>query len=296
MLIDHDMTAQLSRAFLEKDYGTCLAMLNTLIPTSEGQEKVHWLRLRMQVRRHVEPTALSPLIEADLAEAFAAAGGDGATLVPLVLEQVLLTQQLHFLTLIPRTMLRTAWPSLAVNWRFQADLSSLHWLLRKWRKSYHARLRAIEIIASSPEEKARNGGWLTQIRTWCARSALRCGEADAAVQQLELSLTEQRRRKTPLPPASTALAKAELALFRGEYRAAQVEMTHLLGSLSEMPDVKTHAIVHIDLNLLAARVARAEGNSAGFDHFCARALAGCRENEMPLMKRHVYLMKDGAPF
>jgi len=92
----------------------------------------------------------------------------------------------------------------------------------------------------------------------------------------------------------TALAQAELALHQGEFKAAHAALQQGLARNAETPYARLKPLTQVKVELFAARLARAQGNMVGFQHFAQRALAIAREEDLPLSAAAVTAVIQGA--
>ena len=288
----HDLIAEATR---RRDAATVIRLVTELVESTEGAEKAYWLRYRAAVKRNFGDDENQESVEADLAEAMRTWPEDVATSVYAALNRVFTEQQISHLNDIPRHLRHAAYQRLNGEWVFWSNIGYLQWLRRRFYQSYRAYTRTVHLYRNlSAEKRKNNGGWAVPVYSWHGRAALRLGrleEAGADVAQATAVDRECERRH--LHPMYLAIARAELAFAEGRFRAA-IEEIQIGRSRSTAGAFRIHPVSQIDCDLVAARVARAEGNLVGFEHFCERALHIAEDKKLAFTAAEVQAVRNGA--
>jgi tetratricopeptide (TPR) repeat protein len=268
------------------------------VSNTSGTEKVFWLILRLERR---QDTCRSPrdvrLLWSDLAEILAAGPHEPGVIECVINKAVQLywisehSDQLAAMLPVFRPFRGRG----LMNMLVRQNLGELAIRKRRWYSAYrHYSLALDTFQASSGSERKLLEGVAQHQYAQRAQAAAIMGrmqpaQADiAAAQALAASKPPGVRRNYPL-----ALAEATMAYLERRYQDAR--------SILQYADATTPAhgrpvYADVDFLLMAARIARAEGNMPSFHHFCQQAQAICTEHEMPLTGAAVQAVISGADF
>jgi hypothetical protein len=184
---------------------------------------------------------------------------------------------------------------LLASYQIRAVLGRLELKRRRWYSAYRHLTLALELFEASPEIfRARQKGYWHFHFTRRARAAVAMGWLDKA----EADIAESRSIANDRPPGyfapyPLALAKASLACAQHRFSDARFFLQQADAQPSEFPRLPD---AEVDFLLIAARIARAEGNMQSFGHFCQRALVYCTERDMRLTKASVQAAMNGAEY
>lgn len=269
------------------------------LAAAQGRERAFWLTVRANQR--VMGTQLTHVLDAawsDLEEALRIAPDDPSnranTLATLLNICLISERAAMFLPTLKalRHCYRLVDPP-AIFWQY---LAILHFRRRRWHQSARAFGRAIaEFNRLEPVRKALYECRFAHCHAWHAITLVACGRVEAAAAALEAGLLwAQRQPPQGLNHIMFAMAQAELALHAGHLQEARSALQRglMLDSMSNRPKQAPAQVA--ETALLAARIARAEGNEVGFAHFCSKALAICDEYKLPLTAARVRAVMAGA--
>lgn len=296
-LSDPEALGRLREAIRAHEWIECLTLTTEQVESTEGEEKAYWLTLRAEVRGWLARPAESAAAEADMQEAWRLGKDDPSFVVTRVLKKAIVTQQPELLREIPRSMRARARGELFGDWRYWMDLGAYHKMRRRWYQWYRSETRAVKVyLALSPEERKYDSGWIYHLRCVHSLAATRIGRLDEAAEDVRLA-AETRRERPDISPMLLAWAQAELALCQGDYPAAKEALNAGTALLAQIPrHIRPDPTTLAEFHMLAARIARAEGNMVGFRHFCEQALAIAIVAKFPCTERDIRLIMDGAEF
>ncbi|MFZ5814385.1 MAG: hypothetical protein ACOY93_03675 [Bacillota bacterium] len=279
-------------------------LVNRALAETEGKERGFWLLVR-----GARPMAFGvyhiPTVMADLNAALACAPDD-----PEMQEHVLV----NLLALV----VKVERPDLLEGW-----LGRIHHILRQAQEPFriHANLgmlqsfrgrpgaalrhfnRVIEEMRVLPPERiAAHRGRFAALHCRRALAALECGQIEQAERDVqtasELYAHPQLPRISHLP---LALARAGLHLAHHDLQTARQVLQWVrateTGSNSRRVEVQFQA----EAELMAGRIALAEGNLLAFEHFARRALDLLERNQLQISAARVrairrsLLERSGAP-
>lgn len=285
----------LAEAIRNRDALTIMRIVTEQIESTQGAEKAYWLRYRAAAKRLYGDDGNQMTIEADLAEAVAVCPEDASVRIYTVLNRTIANQCLRYLAETPRSMWHAAWERLAGDWRFWSNIGYLHYLRRRYAKAYRAYTRTRDLYLNiSPEERKHNGGWAVPVYCSLGRAALRLGRVDEAVAAVAAATAVDRERERKhLNPMFLAVARGELAFAKGQYRVA-IEEIQIGMSRVAAGSHRRDPVSQLECDLIAARVARAEGNLTAFQHFCEQARVVASENGLSLSEAQVRAVLNGA--
>lgn len=289
---------QLVVAIRSREYARATQIIEAQITASTGPERAFWLLVRMG-KRSTGPFVPGNLALAwgDLEEALRAAPDDRHV------QESALAGAMHVLLnterperLVP--LVRLLGPRLASlkrTWVFAYNVGCLHMLTGQWGQAFRAMTRALEgFQALSPQAAAPIQGHLPNLYCWRAVCALTCNHAELAAADIEaadrLILTVAPASRSPV---TLAMAKAELALAGGRLGDGRAVLQGGIAESGLNLHVSSSPIL-IKVDLLAARIARADSNPAGFRHFADKALARAEHHNLPLSAAMVHRVMAGA--
>lgn len=288
----HDLIAD---AIRNNDAATIMRLTTEQIESTEGAEKAYWLRHRAMAKRQYGNALTEASVDADLTEANLVDPTDVTSAVKDILNRAVVEQRLSYLAQIDCRLRSAIRRELYGDWRYWAQIAHLHRIRRRFYQSYRAFSRELRLFLNlSPEEMRNNVGWTIPISCNHARAALRAAKLDEAVTSLERAIAVDRAvERKHMNPIYIAIAQAEVAFAQGRYPEA-IQALHAGRSRAAAKEFRPMPLDQIAADLIAARVARAEGNMAGFQHFCERALAVAVENSLPLSEAEVRAVLNGA--
>lgn len=167
---------------------------------------------------------------------------------------------------------------------------------RRWYSVYRNTTLTRNLFDELPEAKRSGGqGYLHFNYARRAVATVALGWYD----QAERDITAARAMRDARPPGYfqpdfLALAEAALAHARGLYQEARAALQIATNAPSRR--YKRPPWVEVDFLLMAARIARSEGNLSSFHHFCQQARALCAEHDMPLSAATVEAVANGAEY
>lgn len=289
-----DRLMELSRV---GDKATSLRIVSEVIDTTEGAEKAYWLRYRATLQHSVLRTPpTDPFYRTDLEEACRLDPTDVEGVILPILSAVASEQDFSHLKLIPATLRPDIRRKLSPSWRCWYLMALIHWWRRRWYQSYQACHKAVSLLsAASPEVRKYYLGWLAMYHLGRGRAALRLGRPDEAAADIEQTfrIMENRPLVTPLWPY---IGRAELALHGGDCEAALAAMHKGIALTAHRPASEFLKQDRVELAILAARIAGAQGNQLGFEHFCQHGLTLALENKLPWSEAGFRALLAGAPF
>lgn len=197
--------------------------------------------------------------------------------------------------LIP--LMRSNLPELLQGFAPRLSIGRTLLLRRLWNRAYILLRRSAESLENaSPERLEAQKGYLCFIHSACAVAALYSGRSELALDHVtQAAAIDQPFRRNYLHPYWLYRAKAELALHSGRPADArtciQEGLNRIAGGKHKLDPAQSATF-----DLLAARIARAEGNAAGFKHFAERALATCRLHQLAWSERTVRAVLSGEPY
>lgn len=178
------------------------------------------------------------------------------------------------------------------EWSYWYNRGLLYVLQSRCREGFDAFSKALDLFRRLPPAQfAATSGWLCSIYAQRATCAVANGLPEAAENDLTdamLNLKDQSRR-----PWLVLVGDAELNLLRGAFSSARKALQLArLESQAEGTERSPHK--QITVELIAARIARAEGNMLGLRHFANRALAIAQQHDLPLSQARVWRIMNGA--
>lgn len=288
---------QLVVAVRSSDYVRTTQIIAEQISRTTGSERAFWLFVRVGQWGVVATEANIRRAWADLEEALQTAPEDPEvreTALYTALGYAVMTEKLERLLAVVRQV-RPDLPRLKQDWRYWHNVGDLHGLKGHWRQAYGACQRALDSFhRQSSQAVASFQGYLPLLYCRRAIGAAACGDAAQAAQDIQTAEEQYTRVSAPAQnPLAVAMAAAELALCQGrlgQARAALQLGVEKAGLKLNQPDDRR--LVQVDL--LAGRIARADGNAAGFRHFCERALARTQTLDLAFSAARIRRVLEGA--
>jgi tetratricopeptide (TPR) repeat protein len=273
--------------------------LEARLAATQGRERAFWLLVRANRRAmDVQVSHVLDAAWADLEEALRIAPDDPSNRADTLAAalNICLTTERSELFLPTLKGLRHCYylvDPVGVFWQY---VGIMHMKRRRWHQAARALERAIvEFTELEPVRKELYECRLSHCYAWRAIGLVACGRIEESVASIELGQALARRQ----PPQGLnhllfATAQAEVALHEGRPQVARSALQHglVLDSDANRPKQPPSQLAEIDL--LAARIARAEGNQVGFTHFCNKALAICDQYKLPLTAARVRAVLAGA--
>lgn len=289
---------ELTKAVRQKDMARAGAIIAEQIAASTGEDRLAWMRMQVSSRLLYAKTPRQKLDHWPMVAGLADEAGPDPDKQRSVIgwAQVLLLETERVQELA-RFCLRLR-PGYALfmrnRWAHHNNRAMLHSLHGRWVRAYRAYTRSMEAFEQFPE--AQKAALRGHVAAQLAERSI-CASAMGRLDRCEADLREARAIREGLPgefPWYMYLAEAELALNRVQYARARAALqTAIVRLKSDSTANAPRGQVRIEL--LAARVARAEGNASGFQHFASRALAIATEHDLKLSEAEVRRVMDGAP-
>jgi tetratricopeptide (TPR) repeat protein len=288
---------EFATASREKDFTRLARILEEQLAVTTGREKAFWLLLRYERRSksYRSPRELRTLW-AEFDTLLAIDPTDPEVLRPVVMKALLLYWDSEHNDGLAAMMpvLRPFRHQFLPDHLLRQVLGGLALRRRQWRSAYRHFTLAIRDFQrlSGAQIKAQEGSMPHQFAQR-AQAAVALGWLDKA----ERSVEEARAYLEQLPRRPginfpLALAEAGLAHARGQYQEAR----SILHAAEADPQMLRPIYGDVDFLLMAARIARSEGNMSSFDHFCQKAQALCTEYDMPLTAASVQAVMNGAEY
>jgi hypothetical protein len=273
-------------------------IIQEAVAQTTGEEKAFWLRFQegqRWVTKYFHPTdAVMGWVE--LHHMLANAGNDAGMYRDLIIRAV----GLYFMT-ERRDLWAALFPELRPHlrlinhsWAFCHHLGHLRLRQRRWRAAYVTTNRAMaRVQAKYPDRYGDSVTWIHML-TLRAVAATAMGWLGVAEKDVELATAlEARLDRRLMEPYGLALAQSELAFAQGRFQGARAALQEGMAR-STTSQHKPHPYQQVDFDLLAARIARAEGRMASFQHFCEQALNRCLEWGLQLSEARVRAIMAGA--
>lgn len=287
---------ELRKAMKAGDIAAQNAILNQQVEQTTGAEKAFWLIQRVGIRsRHIQP-ALDPTWT-ELDEALALAPDD-REIQQLVLLQALSfavsTERLARLCAILRRLkpyLRELLPSHPF---IQANLALIQMKRGRFHDAFVRFTHTFRLIEALGEEwKERRRGALPPLYAEQARVAFRLGfTMEGAAWLAHATASMGRQPNFGIGHFFLALAQAEQAFQEGQHHAARRILQHASAQAAKGESRVILPIVLVEAELLAARIAGAEGNRQAVAYFCDRALSLIAHLDRPLTAAQIEAVRQ----
>ncbi|HWI62779.1 MAG TPA: hypothetical protein VNT75_13115 [Symbiobacteriaceae bacterium] len=295
--VDKKALSEFTQAIRANDLTAQMRIIAENLERSQGVQKAYWLSRRALLRMRITGEQLiTGQNQADVEEATRLSNQSIDALLTPYVNRAFTFQQVAPLGEIPKELRVRIWKEGFWHafwfWRLAANF---HWLRRRWYQTFRAYTRAIEALTIMPdEEREPYEGWYYVLYSGRARAALRCGRSEQAL--VDLARTEAMMPTRPhLHPWHKAMAAGDVALYAGDYAKALAEVHTCVARLAEL-QMKLSDWWQVELDLLAARIARAQGNRVAFEGFCEKALTLCLEKRLPMSEAHVRAILQGEPY
>lgn len=178
----------------------------------------------------------------------------------------------------------------------QYNLGQLQLRRGKWGTALSTLNQALDGMAGwSPERMAANRGRLFIGHAQRARAAVACGQFELARRSIEAAAEVARDRVTsPFEYMALAVAEAELALAQERFGDARhaLQMGLMRDTTGEW--LRSSGSGRAQAELVAGRIARAEGNMEAFFQFCEKALAIAAQRDLCLTEARIRAVMAGA--
>lgn len=280
------------------DQGKQAAIVERRLAETNGAEKAFWLRAR--ARQRIKGAALPPFSElawSDLVEALHVAPQDHPTWAITLSAALDLCVTTESFQRAAPTLKNVRWISGALRKEpvFWHSVGMLRLKLRKWCAAERAFTRALRAYSTlSATRKDNLQCRLAHSYAWRAVAAAASGMAEQAAADVEQAFAMAACAPHGVQFAILGLAKAEVAFSAGRVQEARIALQQGLMEDGLQGRKRLAPSHQVETELLAARMARAEGNMVGFAHFCDRALALCNQYDLSLTRDCVQAVQAGA--
>ncbi len=267
------------------------------IAETEGRELAFWYVIRTG-RQLDLPVPNVNQIMADIYAALAMAPDDPETeegvslaLLSLAVRTERLEEPARWIAYLRRVRRTSPEPFL-----IDFNLGVIQW--RRMRPAAAVRhfTRALNGMGAWPEERMQyNRGRYFSGHCYRALTLLETGHLAEAERDVETAVALfDSIRNVQVTDLFLILARASLALHKGELQEARrhLQMVHAGGKHSRYYSASYP--LRIEVDLVAARIAQAEGNAAAFDHFWGRALATAHEQDLVVTARRLLAVREGG--
>lgn len=289
---------RLIKAVIGRDYPGIHRIIEEQLAGTTGAEKAFWLFTRSGKWGIVTNELNRQRAWDDLEEALRTAPDDldvGRFALNSALGKSLQTEKLDRLQGVIRR-LQPNLRRLKTGWAYWLHIGDLHGLKGHWRQAYSAFDRSIQQFhEQGPEAHDSFKGYLPRLHCQRAVGAVACGHPGQAATDVEtarhLFTTVSATAQNPL---TMAVALAELALCRGERAEARSALQAGVTGAGLNPGHMPGDRRMIQVDLLAARIARADGNAAGFRHFAEKALSRAEQLDLQLSAAQIRRVMAGS--
>lgn len=265
------------------------------VSSTAGAEQFFWLNLQLESRLRYTCTPGEMLGHWGAVMDLANAAGEDATL-----RQKAVAQAFAVLTTCERVgevasfclRLRDGYFLHRRTWTYWYNRGLLYMLQSRYVLGHDAFTRALQMFGQLPPAQfSATRGWISSIHAHLAICAVANGLPETAESELRAAISSQLDQSRR--PWLILMGDAELALFRRAFSAARTAL-QLARLESEANGSGRNPSSQIAMELIAARIARAEGNLLGFQHFASRALALTQQHDLPLSRARVRRIMEGA--
>jgi tetratricopeptide (TPR) repeat protein len=282
------------------DFAERARLLEAALRETTGPERLFWLRCRLTIRLQTASTRPRDAEAAwrDLEELLAGPQDsvEDSRYITMAAIGLYVTTERRDLwaPFFPRVLphLRRA-VRLHIPWH--GNMGNLRLRQGQWRKAFRHYTKAIAgFHALTPAQQHGQRGILIFMHAGRAIASVACGHLDAAVADLSRAVAVDSEFKRGFAePYPLARAQAKVALAMGDFAAARSAVQEGIAR-SAVSQYKPRPYDLIKFDLIAARMARAEGNSASFHHFCNEALSLSQEWSLPWSEARVRAVLAGA--
>lgn len=297
--VESEPFQQVMNACRTNDRNTLNRIVEERLATANGPERAFWLRIRAKQRsRDALFPQMMEVAWADLEEARRNDTGSSEGHLETLSDAFGLSLKSERVDRLISVLqaIRLEYGRLDALPFFWQDLGMLNMRRGRWRKAARAFTRAMEAFGRlTMREQSTFACRLAHFHAWRSMCLVACNNSVGAAADLETALTlaagEPERNISHL---TMGMARAELALQRGLLQEARVALQHGVMQDAMLKRPKAMPAQMADTELLAARIARAEGNPVGFAHFCEKALAVCTQYRLPLTESRIRAVMAGA--
>lgn len=288
---------QLTEAVRKNDVSRAGAIVAGQVAVTDGEERFMWLGIQVSSRLRYAVTPRQKLEHWPAIVALAREAGDDPdrqrTAVGHAFVVLLETERIGDLALFCLPLR----PGYAIyqreGWNYYFNRAQIHNLNGRWGRAHRAFSRSLEAFRQMPEAKlSAMLGYVVGLFAERSICAGRLGRIDWAEQDLREAVATREAIKSE-PTWATCLAEAELALRSEEFSRAR-SMLQAADMRLKSSGTPLYPRMQVRMELLAARIARAEGNMASFRYFGSRALAVAREHDLALSEAEARRILDGA--
>lgn len=295
-LIESPPYRLLVESIRQDDMARAGAMIAEQIANTNGDERFFWFNLQVSARLRLATTPLQKLNYLSTVLALAVESGDDPEKQRAALDHAFVVllgaERISELAHLCLRLRRGYELYRRDRWVHQYNRALLHTLNGRWERAHLTFADSLTAFAQLPEAR-RSAMRGYQVALYAERSicAIRLGGFAWAEADLQKAIATQEGSSARL--WLTYLAEAEIALgLEVCDRARSLLQTALTRLSRELPGSPRG---QIRLDLLAARIARAEGNTASFHHFAERALGTAQEHQLRLSEKEVRRVLEGAP-
>lgn len=282
-----------------RDYPLTNRIIEEQLVRTTGSEKAFWLIVRVGKWGIISSNAKRNGRWDDLDEALRVAPNDREmreTVLYTALGIAVTTEKLDRLVAIVKRV-RTDLPHLKNDWRYWLHVGDLHSLKGHWGQALAAHSLAVERFHRQTSEAfGLFRGFLPILYCRSAVSAVAVGQPEQAARNLETAerlCAQLSEAAQNLLAMAMAIATAQLALYHGQWPKARVHLQAGVAKSGWNLHLSSDPTL-IQVDLLAARIARAEGNLAGFRNFADRALARAEHHDLPMSVAVIRRVMAGA--
>lgn len=284
-------------ACIASDATTQFEIINAQLATVAGAERAFWLRVRANERAR---SALLPhdaqLVWLDLDEAVRTAPDDVDNRAHALVHSLgvcVRTERVDRFHAIQQSMRQWS-RTIARMPYFWQNMALLHMRRRRWHQALKACSKALQTLQGDARTLPELQCHLAHLYMYRSVAHLACGHAQQAAEDLARGQKlAEGQNPARINHVAFALAEGELHFRQGSTQLARAALQKGLmksASYKQRPDPWRL----VETELLAARLARAEGNAVGFEHFCSRALTLCSQYDLPLSAASVAAVLAGA--
>ena len=297
--VESEPFQQVMNACRTNDRNTLNRIVEERLASANGPERAFWLRIRAKQRsRDAFFPHMMEVAWADLEEARRAAPGDLAGQLQTLSDAFglsLKSERVDRLVSVLRAIRQESGKLDALPFFWQ-DLGVMNMKRGRWRKAARAFTRALEAFRRlTASEQGTFACRLAHYHAWRSMCLVACNNGLGAATDLETALTlAAGEPEQNISHLTMGMARAELALHRGLLQEARSALQHGVMHDAMLNRPKATPAQLADTELMAARIARAEGNQVGFAHFCEKALAVCAQYGLPLTESRIRAVMAGA--
>lgn len=287
---------ELVQAYRARDYALQGQIIERQVATTKGNENAFWLRVRLDRRVSFCSTPREFMnLKPDLEALLSVAAEDPEHIHSLATTAIHLYLNGEYGDALARVLplLRPFRQVLSNSHGIRHNLGLLFAKKRRWHSAFRNLTLSLKLFDLLPKARQEaQGGYRYFVYTQQAIVAVALNRYDTAAESIAGAHAVMATRPPGyFHPAFVGLAEAALAHARGEYQLARSFLqTANATAKTGIPWVE------FDFLLMAARMARSEGNLSSFHHFCQQARALCAKHDMPLSAAAVQAVANGAEY